>query len=509
MNDTAAADPNVLLINPRISEESQNRRINALINITFPTSLGVLAGYLTASGIHGVRIVDEQISPLDGNVLSETITSLQRPRIIGLSVLTLNCGRAYDLARRIKQIDADALIVFGGIHPTVATEEVLGEGNADVVVRGEGEETFRELVQLALSGEEYRHIQGISYVADGRQVNNPDRALIDDLDRIPPFPYHLFEDHLDRYPNFSGVFGSRGCPYSCTFCSSRSISGRRYRYHSVERVISECSTLIHKYKQKSIFLMDDNISVNKKHFIELCDAIVREGLHKEAYFFGSMRGDNATDEILDHAARANFRIIGYGLETCSESLMKIINKGETVEEVFSAIRRTAEKGIHAYTTIIFGLPTETRKDRWDAMRMVRSLPLSSVRFNTLVPYPGTPAYGILAPQGKLFIKKQWENFGVQYMWESDDIPYVPDGNDRLELIFDTMFANFSFYLSARGIKLLLTQSLAGGAVIKLSNKWYLSLAETAKMVRAFFYLGCRFLSVTVRMVWHRFMRIFR
>ncbi|MBA4372539.1 MAG: hypothetical protein C0402_06710 [Thermodesulfovibrio sp.] len=500
MEEHLSPDTNVLLINPRVGESSQNKRINALINITFPTSLGVLAGYLMGSGIHEVNIIDEQIDPLDGDSLSASITTMRKPRIIGLSVLTLNCGRAYELAGMIKAVDPEVLIVFGGIHPTVMPEEVLGNNNVDVVVRGEGEETFKELVHLVIAGKDFSTIPGISCRTDAAIQHNADRPLLEDLDVIPPFPYYLFERNLPKYPNFSGVFGSRGCPYSCTFCSSRSISGRKYRYHSIQRVISECTTLIRKYKQKSVFLMDDNISVNKRHFMGLCDAIIQAGLHKEAYFFGSMRGDNATDEILDYALRANFRIIGYGLETCSEKLMKVINKGETVEEVISAIKRTAEKGMHAYTTIIFGLPTETREDRWAAIRKVRSLPLSSVRFNTLVPYPGTPAYNMLASEGKLLIKKNWENFGVQYMWESDDIPYVPDSNDRLELIFDTMFANLSYYLSVKGLKLLLTQSLAGGAVIKLSDKWYLSVRETLKMASAFLYLGYRFVNVTVRML---------
>lgn len=500
---------NILLINPKISEYSQNKKINALINISFPTSIGVLAGYLMSSDIESVDIVDEQITPLDDKLLSDRINALRQPRIIGLSVLTLNSGRAYELADKIKSIDPDSVVIFGGIHPTVVPEEVLSKKCVDVVVRGEGEETFKELVVLILNGRHFRHISGISYTTNGSIVHNPDRLLIENLDHIPPFPYHLFEKHLNSYPNFSGVFGSRGCPYGCTFCSARSISGRKYRFHSVERIISECSTLINKYKQKSVFLMDDNIAVNKKHFMDLCDSIISEGLHKKAFFHGSMRGDNATDEILDKAVKANFRIIYYGLETGSERLMKIINKGESVKEVADAIKRAANKGISVGTTIIFGLPTETRQDRWDTIKFVRSLPLSSVRFNTLVPYPGTPVYKMLASEDKILVKGDWENFGVQYMWESDDIPYVPDGNDRLELIFDTMFANLSYYLSVKGLKLLLTQSVAGGNVIRLSDKWFFSADEIFKMGRAFFYLALRFMNITIRMLWNRFRKTFK
>jgi anaerobic magnesium-protoporphyrin IX monomethyl ester cyclase len=499
----------VLLINPKISEYSQNRKINALINISFPTSIGVLAGYLMASGIERVHIIDEQLDPLSDEALHELIFSLREPRIIGLSVLTLNSGRAFELAAKIKALDQASSVIFGGIHPTVVPEQVLCRPGVDIVVRGEGEETFKELVSLILDGKDILRVAGISYRNNGGIVHNSDRPLIGNLDQIPPFPYHLFEKNLDRYPNFSGVFGSRGCPYGCTFCSARSISGRKYRFHSVERVISECAILIDRYKQESVFLMDDNISVDKKHFIELCDAIIREGLHEKAFFHGSMRGDNATDEILDKAIQANFRIIYYGLETGSERLMKVINKGETVREVAEAIERAAGKGIAVGTTIIFGLPTETRKDRWDAIRFVKSLPLSSVRFNTLAPYPGTPVYKMLEPQGKILVKGDWANFGVQYMWESDDIPYVPDGNDRLELIFDTMYANLSYYLSFTGIKRLFTSRYAAGNVVKLRRRWYFSLGEINKMVVLFFYLFPRFLNVTARMLWGMFRKKLR
>ncbi|MDA8082866.1 MAG: radical SAM protein, partial [Nitrospiraceae bacterium] len=477
---------------------SQNKKINAMINITFPTSIGVMAGYLRSSAGVTADIIDEQINAIGDADLPGMITSLSMPRIIGISVLTLNCGRAYELAEKIKQVDPAATVVLGGIHPTVVPEEVLGRKGVDVVVRGEGEETFRELVQCVLEGRGFHHIRGISYSREGAAVHNPDRPLIENLDVIPPFPYYLFEKDLHRYPNFSGIFGSRGCPYQCSFCSSRSISGRKYRYHSVERVIAEIKVLVRKYHQPSVFLMDDNIAVNKRHFKELCDAIISEGLHKEVFFHGSLRGDNASDDVLDMARQANFRILYYGLETGNEELMRIINKGETVAVVEDAIRRTSAKGFSVGTTIIFGLPTETRKDRYDTMRFVRRLPLSSVRFNTLTPYPGTPVFAQESAKGNILIKGNWENFGVQYMWESDDIPYVPEGNDRVELIFDTMWANLSYYLSFSGLKKLFTSRYAGGNVIKLKTRWYLSPAELKKMVDLFLYLFSRFSSVAAR-----------
>jgi len=491
---------NVLLIVPAVNPASQNKIINSIIIKTLPTSVGILAGFLDGRGVGIPRIIDEQINAIQDKDLPEIIASLEPPRIIGITVITIGCWRAYDLAEKIKKIDPKAIIILGGIHPTVVPEEAFQNGSVDVVVRGEGEETLLELVQAINNQMDFTKINGISFRSNGNIIHNPNRPLIKNLDEIPPFPYHLFEDNISEYPSFGSIISSRGCPYNCIFCSSRSISGRKYRYFSVERTISEIELLVDKYNQETIWFMDDNLGVNSKRFHGLLNGIIKRGLHKKARFIGSMRGDNVTDEILDKAKAANFGTISCSIETGSERLMKVLNKGETVEQVAQAIRRIHQKGISTSTAIIFGLPTETRGDRWKAIRLVRRLPLSSARFNTLTPYPGTPVYKMLNDQGKLKIKADWKNFAVQYMWEGDDLPYVPDGNSRYELMFDTMFANLYFYLNIKGIMGMIKAGHAGALVINLKEKWYLSPKILWRFTKVFFYISRRFIYITVKMI---------
>ncbi|MHB9073492.1 MAG: B12-binding domain-containing radical SAM protein [Desulfobaccales bacterium] len=493
---------NVLLINPEINPKTQRKFITDTIRVSFPFSLGHLAGFLLHHTAISLKIVDDQITYLDFNYIDKLLSEMQAPKIIGLTTLTATCPRVYELAAQLKRIDEAVVIVLGGIHSSVLPEEGLKHRSVDVVVRGEGEETLAELIDHIMHQRDFTNIRGISYRKNSQFIHNDDRPLIKDLNTLPAFPYHLFESNLDRYPGFFSIQTSRGCPYKCTFCSQRSISGYGYRYVSTERAIQSIELLENKYHANLIRIMDDNIGANKRRLLNLLDAIIERGINKRVSFEAPMRGDNLDEEILEKLKEANFSLLTFGLETASESLMKAINKGETVQDVVRAINLTAQKKIATGATLIFGLPNETKKDRWDAIRLVSSLPLDSVRFNILTPYPGTPVYNELIKENKILIKENWENFSVQYMWQGDDLPYVPDGTDKYELMFHTMLANLWFYLRPSGIRKLFTKSAAGGNVIFLRRKWYFS-RFLFKIMLVSFYLIRRFSHVTLKMLYRK------
>lgn len=486
--------PNVLLINPSISARTLPKAITGVMRYSFPFSLGYLAGFLRSKGIPSL-IIDDQLHYLDESRLRGILSGLDIPRIVGITTLTPTCSRAYELASTIKSIDPRTIVVLGGIHATVLPEEALSRHGVDAVVRGEGEETFWELAENVLSGRGFRSVRGISY-RDGDQIrHNPDRPLIADLNTLPPFPYDMFERDRERYPGFSTIQTSRGCPYGCTFCSQRSITGRSYRYVAAERALADIELLVEKYGAERIMLYEDNIGANKRRLDELLDGIINRGLNRKASFQTLIRGDHVDDGLLAHLKRANFSQLIFGLETASETLMRSINKGETVARVAEAIRKTAGYGIETAATLIFGLPGETAQDRRDAEQLVASLPLSSVRFNNLVPYPGTPIYDTLTKAGGILKKGEWENFATQYVWKGNDIPYVPDGTDRYELIYRILLANIRAYIRPKALWNLLTTQSAGSTAISLKKRWYLS-SLLFRIAR----LGCYFLKRFIKVM---------
>lgn len=489
----------LLLIQPGINPKTQRKCVSDVIHMSFPLSLGFLAGYLLQNGPFPLHIIDEHMTPINDDDVEGIVSLVERPRIFGITALTSTSSRAYQLARMIKRVDPSSAVVLGGVHPTVLSEDSLRKEGVDIVVRGEGEQTFAELVDCILNERDYRKILGISFKNGEKIIDNGERPLIKDLDTLPPFPYHLFEHNRDKYPGFASIQTSRGCPHACIFCSQRSISGRVYRYQSKERVLSTIRKLIESYHPDTIRIMDDEIGVNRKRLLELLHGIIDCGFNKQVSFTGPMRGDSFDEEVAAKIKEANFSQISFGLETASESLMKTIYKGETVEQVVKAIHLAGDYGIPTATTVIFGLPTETNADRWKAIKLVNSLPLDSARFNILTPYPGTQVFERLSKEGKIHIAEGWANFSVQYMWQGDDIPYIPAGTDRYELMFMTMFANLLFYLKPGGIWKVLTSRLAGGNVISLPKRWYLS-TYFFRIARVALYLIRRFLFVAGMML---------
>ncbi len=489
---------NVLLINPAVNRRTQTPILKKIIRSMFPTGLGYIASYLDKMQICKTYIVDEMLDDIDDATLARLINSMPKPRVVGLGVVTASVGPAFDIGRRVMQIDPDALVVMGGIHVSVLPHEALEQKAAHVVVRGEGEEIFADFMRAVLAGDDWRGGAGLSWIdANGRIVDNPNRSLVKELDELPPFPFHYFAHNRHRYNvGFYSILSSRGCPYKCTFCSTRSMTALSYRYHSEERVIEEIETLVEQYGAQSIYLIDDNFAVNKKRLNRLCDAIIAKGLHKKVSFEGSMRADNADPSIFAKLREANFQVLSYGLETGSERLMKMIMKGETVQQVVDGIELATSYGFKVCTTIIFGFPTETSKDRWDAIKLVYALPLDSVRFNILTPYPGTPLFDQVKAEGKCKIAPDWANFSVQYMWKGSDLPYIPDGTNRYALMFTTMFANLGYYLRPAGIKRMLTSKVAGGNVIILPKGWIAS-GYALSVARIALYLLSRFCEVAV------------
>ena len=464
----------MLFINPALDKSTQPKVVKKFTYACFPTSIGYLAAYLLQRNNAPVKILDEQIVELSKERLTTELAQLKHPRVVGITNLTPTTKRVIELTEEIKSIDPKITIILGGVHPSVLPEDMLLKSRADIVVRKEGEITLGELYECLKNETDYSKIEGISYKKSSKVFHNPDRALVMDLNQLPPLGYELFEDNLEHYGDFGTVISSRGCPFNCIFCSQRAISGNRYRFYSVGRVVDDIGKLVDKYKQKKIWFVDDSMTIDKRRLYELLDAIIASGYHKKVAFIGTTRGKEVTPEMLKRMKECNFVSLNIGVETGSERVMEIIKKKETVEDNIKAIKMCNEVGIMADASLVFGLPTETKKERYDTLKLMCKSPVGGARFNMAVPYPGTELYRIGKQENRLHIHENWTNCCNQYYMQGDDLPYLPVNTHAAELILDIIVANLGFYLRPHILyRMLFKSHLCGAGVLSLPKRWYL------------------------------------
>jgi anaerobic magnesium-protoporphyrin IX monomethyl ester cyclase len=255
----------------------------------------------------------------------ETVTRLVReidPEIVGLSVMTFQrrtAGRIIELVRSLKP---NVNIVVGGYDPSLASDAYLSMP-IDFIIRGEGEVTFRELTRALDSRSDTHFISGLSHRIGDKWIHNQQRAphrLEDDEIRLPDRSARVLKGYTILGRQADVVETSRGCTYDCSFCSIIEMRGRNFHTYSFDRVIADIRDA-QSHGARTIFLVDDNITLNVRRFEALCHAIIDAGLDTLDYFVQGM-----TSAIANHGEtlaplmhRAGFRYVFLGIENVLES----------------------------------------------------------------------------------------------------------------------------------------------------------------------------------------------
>lgn len=465
----------MLLINP--ASEKFGGFLSRYVPIGIPVAVGSLAGYLRMHGIP-VNVLDEEVTDIDEKSLAKALEGLEKPYVIGISCLTAHARRGYEHAEMIKRLYPDAVIVTGGLHASALPEESLAHEAIDAVIKGEGEVAVLEFYQAVRKGKPWDEVGNLYFRKNGHIQQNPEMPLVPDLDDLPMFPYDMF-----RHPRYEMGFitSSRGCPYKCTYCSQRMLTGTSYRYKSAKRIVDELEILVDHYSQKQILFYDDNFSFKPRRVIEICDRIIECGLHKKCSFSIQTRADNIPDVIIPHMRRANFVHVGFGMETGSERLAKVIVKGETVADHIDAVQRCQKAGFETSLFMIFGLPTEMAKEREETFNLVQGLNVQMSKYNNLIPYPGTPLYTDLKDSSRVKVLPGWSNFNstlsaTRSIFDTTPLPYVPETMGEFELKRDIIRYNFRTYIRWKPIVAILTRQKGVGWV-DLPARWFMKPLE--------------------------------
>jgi len=377
-----------------------------------PLGLAWIAAVLERDG-HKVKIIDSPTLKLDEKKFLHEVKSWH-PDVIGLSLQTPMAPKGYRAIRLIRNELPDTIIIVGGTHPTYMYDEALDNG-ADVVVRGEGEETASELLRViekhGLDKQLLRSVRGIAFRDNGKTVLTEKRPFIENLDSLPWPARHLLP--MDKYTVFNKpikiahVMASRGCPYGCKYCITSYYWGRRIRFRSAENVADEIQYLVEKYHVDKIVFSDDEFVVNRRFVTQLIKELKERGI--ELPFACGARVDHVDKNYLKFLYDSGCVALYFGVESASQETIDRIGKKITIDQVVRVFRWVKELKGFATGSFILGFPWETIDDMKRTVEFAIKLDPSYAQFTVLTPYPGTPIYE-MAVKDNLIEDWNWEHY---------------------------------------------------------------------------------------------------
>ena len=451
-----------LLLFPPLSVEERygNRKLGEIGGHLPPFGLACIASYIREHSF-SVGIMDALAEDMEPMQVLDYIGKHQ-PKVIGFSAMTPQFLRTVRIAKDISKRFPEILTIIGGHHASIMPYETLEEDCClDLLVYGEGEETFLEIInkykERGWNKEEFlkdadclKAIDGIAFRDKDSNIKiNKSRRQIEDLDSLPSPAWDLLP--LGKYiplPNqylnkpVIHMVSIRGCPFDCDFCSNNSVFGRKIRARSPERVVDDIKYVKSKYNMKEISFWDDTMTVNKKWLEKFCNCLIENKVNVTWTCYS--RVDTVNLEILKLMKKAGCWNIFYGYESGTQQLLDNINKGITLEQIRNVNKWTKDAGIEVRASFMIALPGETPELAKRTIDFAIELEPEYAQFSITTPYPGTKLFDTAKKSGRLR-----EDFSKYNMWE---VVYVPEGYmDEKQIVAIEKLAMRKFYFRFRFI----------------------------------------------------------
>jgi radical SAM superfamily enzyme YgiQ (UPF0313 family) len=375
----------------------------ATVTMRMPNgALASLAGNVDRH--HRVAIADLILVPRQVRETVERLMHDVDPDVVGLSIMTFQRGTARKVAALVRALKPEVTIVVGGYDPSLASE-VYEEPSwgVDVIVRGEGDLTFRDLLRALEAGRDLEGVPGLSYRQGGRMHRNPDRPvsrLTGDAIALPNRAARVLTDYTFIGRPIDVVETSRGCTYDCSFCSIIEMRGRNFHTWPIERVLADIADA-RRRGARAIFIVDDNITLNVARFEALCRAIVEAGFNDIDYLVQGMTSAIAAggETLAPLMREAGFRYVFLGIENVLEEDLAFLKASAKNAEraggrsignaTTKAIDLLHKNGMFVVGGLIVGNPGDTRESIEANLAFARAhVDWPYIQHPT--PYPGTP-----------------------------------------------------------------------------------------------------------------------
>lgn len=439
----------VVLFNPAPRSGFQaHRRVELPLSVLCPATPLDRQGYR-------VRIVDQFANPHWEREFEAALA--ERPICLGVTCMTgPQILRAIEVSRAAKERYPDLPVVWGGIHASLLPEQTLRHPAIDVVVVGEGEASFADLVKAFQAGTPLSDVAGIAYKDEDGRIRATGERFFIELDKEPPLSYHLLDMDLYRRRMF-GVDhvtfnSSRGCLFRCAFCWDPVMHKRKWRAMEPETVLDHLQRIIRDYGIRGFLFTDDHFFIDLPRARGIIEGIVRLNLDVTISKL-QIRADTICrmdTEFLDLMVRAGVKRFTVGIESGCQRVLDLIKKDMTVEQAIEANRKLAPYPIVPLYLFMMGMPTETpdelRQTIGLADQMIQENPKAAKTFNIYTPYPGTELYGIALGRGLKVPERleDWARFNFRNVQKDAD--WIEPETKRLVeyLDFPLMFLGSNF-----------------------------------------------------------------
>ena len=297
----------------------------------------------------------------------------QNPKIVSFYTRCDSYHITLRLAQIVKEKLPQVYIVLGGPQADItAADTIKGFDYVDFICCGEGENTVYPLFSSLLSGEPAWDTAGLVYKKDGQVITNPRPVLLEDLDTLPMVDYSFVQ--VMKKPGKQESFPvdvGRGCPFGCTYCSTKTFWGRKYRLKSPERILEDIKD-IHNRFGFTAFAFEHDMFTMKRSQVEKTCQLLKE-LDFSIKWRCSARVDCIDEALIDTMVDAGLDSIFIGIETGSARMQKLINKNLKLEQVLPMLRYIQSKGVEVTASFIYGFPEETKEDFEATLQLMRQI----------------------------------------------------------------------------------------------------------------------------------------
>lgn len=393
----------IFLMNPpsglyRRDDRCQSKVEDQSVRVIFPPiELGILASIARQEGAE-VILKDY---PTVGASATEYIEDLKAfaPDLVLLNTTAHTVREdmaAFSIAR---EFFPNICTVVKGEAVAVKADEVLrAHREMDIIIDGEAEETFRDL----LCGKPIEEVQGIIWRdSAGEVLHNPARPLIEPLDSLPLPARDLFDNELYRSPEngriITAIYAQRGCPAKCIYCPAGSMYGYAVRERTPENVLNEIQECVEKYGIRDFLFHGDTFTLHKKWLIEICKGIIDRGL--DIHWGCNSRVDTIDDERAQWMTKSGCWVVAFGFEHGVQDMLDKMKKGARVSRAFDAVAVCRRNGLKVHGFFVVGLPWETQDTLEEIYKFVEKLSPDFFDFNIAYPLPGTEYHDIVVRDG--------------------------------------------------------------------------------------------------------------